>query len=197
MGKRLMERTGGKLCGDEPSRAALHEVVVSQDGSRAYISNYGGFRTPQKTLSVVDLSSQKALSPIDLGPLRVPHGLDVVNDKVYFTAEGSKVIGCYDPATKQVEWVVGTDQGRTHMLKVLPDLRAIFTASMTSSTISVFEHDKNADSSGWTETNIPVSKAPEGFDVSPVGKELWARPPTKTAPRATAVSGYTGGLTLS
>jgi YVTN family beta-propeller protein len=60
------------------------------------------------------------------------------------------------------------------MLKVLPDLRAIFTASMTSSTISVIEHDKNADSSGWTETNIPVSNAPEGFDVAPDGKELWA-----------------------
>jgi YVTN family beta-propeller protein len=60
------------------------------------------------------------------------------------------------------------------MLKVLPDVRAIFTASMASNTITFFEPDKTADSSGWTETNIPVSKAPEGFDVSPDGKELWA-----------------------
>jgi YVTN family beta-propeller protein len=60
------------------------------------------------------------------------------------------------------------------MLKVSPDLSAIFTASMTSNTITFFEHDKNADASGWTATNIPVSKAPEGFDVSPDGKELWA-----------------------
>jgi YVTN family beta-propeller protein len=163
-----------KVVARAPAGEDPHEVVVSQDGSRAYISNYGGFRTPQNTLSVVDLSSQKALSPVGLGPLKAPHGLDVVNDKVYFSAEGSKVIGCYDPATKQVEWMVGTGQDRTHMLKVLPDLRAIFTASMTSSTITVFEPDKNADSSGWTETNIPVSKAPEGFDVSPDGKELWA-----------------------
>jgi YVTN family beta-propeller protein len=157
-----------------PAGEDPHEVVVNPDGSRAYISNYGGFKTPQKTLSVVDLSSQKSLSPVDLGPLKAPHGLDLVNDKVYFTAEGSKVIGCYDPATNQVEWVVGTGQGRTHMLKVLPDPGAIFTASMTSNTITVFEHDKNADASGWTETNIPVSTAPEGFDVSPDGKELWA-----------------------
>jgi DNA-binding beta-propeller fold protein YncE len=160
---------GRVAAGEDP-----HEVVVSQDGSRAYITNYGGFRTPQKTLSVVDLSSQKALSPVDLAPLKAPHGLDIVNDKVYFTAEGSKVIGCYDPATNQVEWVVGTGQDRTHMLKVLPNLRTIFTASMTSNNITVFEHDNNADASGWTETNIAVSKAPEGFDVSPDGKELWA-----------------------
>jgi len=151
-----------------------HEVVVNQDGSRAYITNYGGFRTPQKTLSIVDLHSQKALPPVDLGPLKAPHGLEAVNGKVYFTAEGSKVIGGYDPATNQVEWVLGTGQDRTHMLKVLPDLSAIFTASMTSNTITVFEHDKNSDASGWTETNIPVGKAPEGFDVSPDGKELWA-----------------------
>ena len=163
-----------KVVARTPAGEDPHEVVVSQDGSRAYISNYGGFRTPQHTLSIVDLSSQRALSPVDLGPLKAPHGLEIVNDKVYFTAEGSKVIGCYDPATKQVEWLLGTGQDRTHMLKVLPDLSAIFTASMTSNTITCFVHDKNADSSGWTETNIPISKAPEGFDVSPDGKELWA-----------------------
>lgn len=163
-----------KIVGRAPAGEDPHEVVVNQDGSRAYITNYGGFRTPQKTLSIVDLSSQKALPPVDLGPLKAPHGLEAVNDKVYFSAEGSKVIGCYDPATNQVEWVVGTGQDRTHMLKVLPDLSAIFTANMTSNTITVFEHDQNADASGWTETNIPVSKAPEGFDVSPDGKELWA-----------------------
>lgn len=163
-----------KIVARVPAGEDPHEVVVNQDGSRAYISNYGGFRTPQKTLSVVDLSSQKALSPVDLGPLKAPHGLEVVNGKVYFTAEGSKAIGCYDPATNQVEWVMGTGQDRTHMLKAMPDLLAIFTANMTSSTITVFEPDKNADSSGWRENNILVSKAPEGFDVSPDGKELWA-----------------------
>jgi len=155
--------------GDDP-----HEVVATEDGERAYISNYGGFRIPQKTLSVVDLLSQKPLPAVDLGPLRAPHGLDLVNGKVYFSAEGSKAIGSYDPRTQQVEWVLGTGQGRTHMLKVKSDLTAIFTANMTSDTVSIFERDKNADSSGWALTLIPVGKAPEGFDVSPDGKELWA-----------------------
>jgi YVTN family beta-propeller protein len=163
-----------KVVARVPAGEDPHEVVVSADGNIAYISNYGGFRTPQKTLSVVDLPSQKPLAPADLGALKAPHGLDIVNDKVYFTAEGSKVIGRYDPATKQVEWVVGTGQDRTHMVKVASDLNAIYTANVNSGTVTVFEHDKNADSSGWTETNIPVGKAPEGFDVSPDGKELWA-----------------------
>ena len=157
-----------------PAGEDPHEVVVTEDGTRAYISNYGGFRVPQTTLSVVDLATQKPLPPVDLGALRAPHGLDVANDKVYFTAEGSKVIGSYDPKSQRIEWVLGTGQGRTHMLKVKPDLTAIFTANMSSDTISIFEPDKNSDSSGWAATVIPVGKAPEGFDVSPDRKELWA-----------------------
>lgn len=118
-----------------------HEVVVSEDGRRAYISNYGGFRIPQNTLSVVDLASQQPMPAVDLGALRAPHGLEIVNDKIYFTAEGSKVIGCYDPAAKKLEWVVGTGQDRTHMLKVKSDRTTIFTANMTSNTISFFEQN--------------------------------------------------------
>lgn len=163
-----------KVVARVPAGEDPHEVVVSPDGSLAYISNYGGFRVPQSTLSIVDLAAKKPLPPVDLGPLKAPHGLEFVSDKVYFTAEGSKVIGCYDPAAKRVEWVLGTGQDRTHMLKVMPGLGIIFTSSMSSNTIGVFEHDKNADASGWTEATIPVGKAPEGFDVSPDGKELWA-----------------------
>jgi len=92
-----------KIVARVPAGEDRHEVVASQDGNRATISHYGGFRTPQKTLSVVGLFWLKALAPIDLGPPKAPLGLDILNDKVYFTTEGSKLIGCYDPATKQVE----------------------------------------------------------------------------------------------
>jgi YVTN family beta-propeller protein len=163
-----------KIVGRAPAGEDPHEVVASQDGTRAYISNYGGFSTPQKTLSVVDLASEQALPPIDLGPLRAPHGLDMVSGKVYFTAEGSKVIGSYNPDVNQIEWVVGTGQDRTHMLKVNPDLSAIYTANVNSATVTIFERNKNGDASGWTANNIRVGPAPEGFDVSPDGRELWA-----------------------
>ena len=64
----------------------------------AYISNYGG--GSYNTITVVDLATQKTLPIIDLGALRGPHGLDFVGGKLWFTAEGAKVIGSYDPATK-------------------------------------------------------------------------------------------------
>jgi YVTN family beta-propeller protein len=163
-----------------------HEVVVSADGKYAYVTNYGSLMTPQHTLSIVDLSTSK-VSTADLGALIAPHGLSLVGGRVYFTAEGSKVVGRYDPATARVDMVVGIGQDRTHMLIVDEDGRRIFTSNVNSNTISALQRDNkgddnrwleallfsNGDVSGWTETIIPVGKGPEGFDIAPDGKALW------------------------
>lgn len=164
-----MKVTARIPAGEDP-----HEIVASEDGKFAYISNYGAFQNPQHTISIADLSQQKALPAIDLGALRAPHGLDLVNGKVYFTAEGSKVIGRYDPATHQIDWVLGIGQNRTHMLTVAKDESRIFTSNVNADTIGILDRDKNGDASGWIETSVAVGKGPEGFDVSPDGKELWA-----------------------
>jgi YVTN family beta-propeller protein len=155
--------------GDDP-----HEVVASEDGRLAFVSNYGAFSTPGHTLSVVDLVARRALPAVDLGALRAPHGLEFAGGKVYFTAEGSKAIGRYDPATRQIDWTLGLGQDRTHMLVVSRDLARIYTSDVNSDTITILERATGGDVSGWTMTHVPVGKGPEGFDVSPDGKELWA-----------------------
>src|ERR1035437_2001755 len=106
-----------------PSGPDPHEVVASADGKFAYISNYGG--GAYNTITVIDLVEQKALPAVDLGPPRRPHGLDFAGGKVWFTAEAAKAIGSYDPATKKVDWVLGTGQKRTHMIFVADDLQRI------------------------------------------------------------------------
>jgi YVTN family beta-propeller protein len=163
-----------KVTGRIPAGEDPHEIVASEDGKFAYISNYGAFQNPQHSLSVANLSQQKALPAVDLGALRAPHGLDIVSGKVYFTAEGSKVIGRYDPSSHQIDWVLGIGQNRTHMLLVNQDESRIFTSNVNADSIGILDRDKNGDASGWVETYIPVGKGPEGFDVSPNGKELWA-----------------------
>jgi YVTN family beta-propeller protein len=155
--------------GDDP-----HEVVASEDGRYAYISNYGAFRSPQHTISVADLQAKRALPPVDLGALRAPHGMEMAQGKVYFTAEGSKAIGRYDPPAGKVDWALGLGQNRTHMLVVSKDEKRIFTSNVNSDSISILDHDPKADASEWTQTTIAVGKGPEGFDVSPGGNELWA-----------------------
>ncbi len=157
-----------------------HEVSVSDDGKTAYISNYSG----GSTIAVVDLVGQKALAPIELGSLRSPHGLDFAGGKLFFTAEGAKVVGRYDPATQKIDWVMGTGQDRTHMVVVSRDLKTVFTSNVSSATVSVIEQRAPGPPGGkggppgrrgpdWSITNVAVGRGSEGFDLSPDGKELW------------------------
>jgi DNA-binding beta-propeller fold protein YncE len=160
-----------------PSGPDPHEVVASADGKTAYISNYGG--GAYNTITVCDLVAQKTTGTIDLGALRGPHGLMFVGGKLWFTAEGAKVVGSYDPATKQIDLVIGTGQGRTHMVYVMEDLQRIITSDVSSATMTII--DKTAiggrgpsapPMGNWEETHIAVGRGAEGFDV--IGSELWA-----------------------
>jgi len=155
-----------------PAGEDPHEVVATGAGF-AFISNYGAFGNPQHTISVVDLRFFQATDTINLGSLIAPHGLSALHGNVYFTAEGSKAIGRYDPATRKIDWTLGLGQNRAHMLVVTQDEARIFTSNVNSDSISILDRDPKADVSGWSEDVIPVGKGPEGFDVSPEGKEVW------------------------
>src|SRR5579871_833252 len=147
-----------------------HEVVASTDGKLAFASNYGS-STPGSTISVIDLASRQELHRVDLGSLRRPHGLAFADGKLYFTVETSKLIGRYDPASNQVDWLLGTGQNTTHMITVNADASQMFTANIGSDSITAIDR---SGVQNYNETVIPVGKGPEGFDISPDGKQLWA-----------------------
>jgi DNA-binding beta-propeller fold protein YncE len=165
-----------------------HEVIASSDGKTAYVSNYGG--GAYNTLAVIDLVQQKALAPVELGPLRGPHGLTFVGGKVWFTAEAAKAIGSYDPATQKVDWILGTGQNRTHMIFVSEDQKRIITTNVSSGTVSIIDktppraaappnnpsappRPMGPPGGDWEQTVVKVGNGSEGFDVSPDGKEIW------------------------
>lgn len=171
-----------KVIAKIPVGSDPHEVVASADGKTAYVSIYGGGSLHE--LNVIDLVAQKALPTIDTRPLMGPHGLMFANGKVWFTAEGSKTVGSYDPATGKFDWVMGTGQDRTHMIFVTPDGKKVYTTNVSSATVSIIADSlikPAAFGSGftppphqdWVQTVIRVAKGSEGFDVSPDGKELW------------------------
>jgi DNA-binding beta-propeller fold protein YncE len=185
-----------KIVGRLPAGPDPHEVEASPDGKLAYISNYGGSDSTLHTISVVDLTAQKALPPIDLGALHSPHGLAFAGGKLYFTAETNKIAGRYDPATQTIDWLVGTGQDRTHMVAVSSNLDHIFTSNVSSGTISIIEQ-VSAPNPGpppgspppsggpppgpppgvprktWRVTNVAAGRGAEGFDLSPDGREIW------------------------
>ena len=162
-----------------PAGPDPHEIVASDDGRLAYISNYGGPGSTLHTITVIDLVKQTPLPPIDLGPLRSPHGLAYVGGKLYFTAETAKAIGRYDPASGKIDWVLGTGQDRTHMIWVSGDGGRIYTANPGSGTVSLIRRTAAAPGDfahpdgGWRLTTVATGPGSEGFDVAPDGKKLW------------------------
>ena len=181
--------------GDDP-----HEVIASTDGRTAYVSNYG-FGSLH-TITPVDLTHAQPLPPIDLGPLTGPHGLAFVDGELWFTAEGAKAIGRFDPATQKVDWILGTGQNRTHMISVAPGAQHIITTNVSSGTVDLIDREQvrmpppppgaggpppptpanaqrqlpanaPAPHTDWNETVIKVGDGSEGFDPSPDGKEIW------------------------
>jgi DNA-binding beta-propeller fold protein YncE len=135
-------------------------------------------------LNVLDLVNYKALPSIDTAPMVGLHGLDFQGGKVWFTAQGAKSIGRLDPATGKTEWIMGTGQDFTHLIRVMPDGQTIFVSNAHSASVSIIENREmppdpthsappGTARRDWFVTTIPTSLGTEGFDVSPDWKELW------------------------
>ena len=162
-----------RIVGRVPTGEGPHEVAASADGKLAFVTNYG-LTDPVKpgdSISVIDLVARKELRRVRIGAAARPHGITFAGGKVYFTAEGFKMIGSYDPASDQIDWMLGNGQDRTHMLVLNDDLNRIFASNVGSDNIVAME--RLADSPDWAVTVIPVGKGPMAIDISPDGKEVW------------------------
>jgi YVTN family beta-propeller protein len=158
-----------------------HELVASADGKTAYVCIYGGGRVHE--INIIDLVEQKPLRNIDTRPLFGPHDITFANGKAWFTAEGSKAVGRYDPATDKLDWSMGTGQDRTHMIYITPDGKKIYTTNVSSGTVSILVDTliqpgkmvplNATPREDWVQTIVPTARGSEGFDVSPDGSELW------------------------
>lgn len=170
-----------KILATVPVGSDPHEVIASADGKTAYVSIYGGGSLHE--LDVIDLVAQKPLKQVDTKPLFGPHGLDFANGYLWFSAEGSKAIGRYNPDAGTIDWSMGTGQDRTHMIYVTDNGKRIYTTNVSSGTVSILTDTLMAPPPNapanfqphdeWEQTVIPVARGSEGFDVSPDGKQLW------------------------
>jgi YVTN family beta-propeller protein len=173
----IVDPSSRKVTGRVPTGTQPHEVTVSADGKLAFATNMGTGNAPGKTLSVIDLVSQKEIHRVQLGAMTLPHGIFFANGKAYFTAEGNRMIGAYNPSSDQVEWSLGTGQDGTHMVAVSSDGKQIYTTNRGSNNVAIFE--QTGISADWRQTLIAVCPSPEGFDLSPDGKQLWAASTTE------------------
>lgn len=152
-----------------------HEICISDDKKYALVSNTGSYKEPNNTLSLIDLKSQIELYQIDLGDLYNPHGLFYHKGLFYFTAEGSRAIGAYDPDINQVVWINGSGQDQTHMLALTKDGNRIIATNRGSNTLSIYElqGEDPLKAGSWKHTIVPVGDKPEGIALSSDSKFAW------------------------
>ena len=167
----VVDPGSGKILGKVATGEGPHEVALSADGRTAYVGNYGTGPAPGTSISVIDLTAMKEVRRVELAPLRRPHGIWFADGKVYFTAEANRLVARLDPASGNVDWMMGTGQASTHMVWVNADASRIYTANIGSNSMTIMERGNNPQA--WNVTTVPVGRGPEGFDVTADGRELW------------------------
>ena len=163
----IVDPASGKVLGRVPVGRDPHEVTVTPDGRMAFVAS------PSEGISVIDVPAMKELRRVNTGALSAPHDVLFAGGKLYFTAEGYKTIGRYDPTANMVEWMLGIGQDGTHLLVLARDQQTMWVPNRGSNSISVIDAVAGGPPK-FKITAIPVpGKTPEGLDLSPDGRELW------------------------
>ena len=163
----ILDPASHQILGRVPTVKDPHEVTVTPDGRTAYVAS------PSQGIAVIDVAAMKEVRRLDTEPGSAPHDVLFAGGKLYFTAEGHKVIGRYDPVTNKMDWHFGIGQDGTHMLVMTKNMDTLFMPNRGSNSVSMIE-GLLAGPPKWRITAIPVpGKMPEGIDLSPDGRELW------------------------
>lgn len=163
----VVDPVAGTVLGRVPTVDGPHEVTASPDGRLAFVAS------PGDGISVIDLETLTEVRRLDIGRGSVPHDVRFAGGRLYFTVEGYKAIGRYDPEADEVDWLLGLGQDGAHMMILSRDRDTIFTANRESDTLSVVE-GAAVGPPDWRVTTVPAAGAyPEGLDLSPDGAELW------------------------
>lgn len=163
----IVDPASGKVLGQVPTARDPHEVTASADGKIAFVAS------PSDGISVIDIAARKEIRRVKPGPGSSPHDVVFVDGKVYFTIEGYKSIGRYDPSANTIDWTLGIGQDGTHLLAFTRDRGTVFVPNRESNSVTMVE-GITAGPSKAKLTVIPIpGKLPEGIDVSPDGREVW------------------------
>ena len=161
----IVDPGSGQVLGRVPTVKDPHEVTT--DGKLAFVCSQ------IEGLAIIDLAARRELRRFNPGPGSASHDVLYANGKVYFTAEGYKAIGRYDPVTNAIDWWLGTGQNGTHMLVFSRDMNTLFMPNTGSNSVSIAEGIQ-AGPPKWQVTSVPVpGPGPEGIALSPDGRELW------------------------
>jgi YVTN family beta-propeller protein len=170
-----------------------HEVIVSKDGSFAYVPIYGNSGvgkpgTDGSTVDVIDLRKHTLAATIELGKPVRPHRAEFGPDGLlYVTAELANAVDVLDPATRKVIAEIPTGQEQSHMLVISQDGRRGYTANVGAGSVSVLDLGKRS-----LVTTIPVARVVQRISMTPDGLRVFTH--NQDAPRIVVIDTATNKI---
>ena len=163
----IVDPASGTVLGRVPTGRDPHEITASADGRLAFVASM------VDGISVIDIAAQEEIRRVDPGPGSRTHDVLFAEGKVYFTIEGYKSIGRYDPDTNEIDWTLGIGQDGTHLLVLDQNTNTMFMPNTGSNSVTMVEGIMAGPSESKL-TVIPIpGDLPEGIDLSPDGREIW------------------------
>jgi YVTN family beta-propeller protein len=167
----------GKLETEAPVGRHPHEMVLTQDGRYAFVTDNGTMRIEQpgeggNTVSVVDLRERKRVETINLGNFRRPHGIDYEarTGRVAVTTELPDRLLLIDEPTRSIRRVFETKGRTSHMVRFGPGARGAewaYVSNSSSATVTAVNL-----TTGFVR-EIPTGQRPEGSVLARDGSRLY------------------------
>jgi YVTN family beta-propeller protein len=157
----------GELLGSAATGRDPREVVVSPDGRRAYVSDFGDLKN---TVSVFDVPGRSLVKRIEIKKIYGPHGLVITNDgkSLFVTLEKSRSVARIDLASGRVAGKYDMGMSGSHYLALSPDNHWLYVANTVDDNVTLIDLTTNE-----IDRHLIAGDYPEGLAVSPDGAELW------------------------
>ena len=153
--------------------ARPHEVAISVDHRRAFVSIYGngiyGNNTqPGCTIVVLDLASRAQVGTLDVSPYLAPHGLMFGADGLlYASCDQSGVVDVVDVRSGTVLSAIDAGSHGPHMIAMLPDGSKLYSENEEDPFVSVM-----SPSTRQRLSTIPMPGGSAGIAASADGRRI-------------------------
>ncbi|MBS27958.1 MAG: hypothetical protein CL566_03405 [Alphaproteobacteria bacterium] len=152
--------------------AKPHELALSHDGTRAFVSIYGsadyGPNVPDNRIAVVNLTSMTLEGHIDLNLYKGPHALIMDDDgKLWATVDHSRCLLVIDPDSWEIEHTIWL-QTPGHFLALAPDGQTLYASSKEYPVITEIDVESRT-----ITARIPIPVGAQAIRVSNDGRRLF------------------------
>lgn len=157
----------GELLAEAPVSDHPHEIVLSPDGQRLYVTDNGVMQIEfagegGNKISIIDVPGRKKVGEVDLGQWRRPHGIGLCPDGTLLaTSEAPDQLLVIDAAEQKIVRTFETGGETPHIVRCSADSTQAYVSNARSRTVARIDLE-----TGEREL-LETGDRPEGSCLSP------------------------------